>query len=85
MGIAKTEKTHLTPPQVATQLGCAVDTVLRFIHSGALRASNLGQSIRPRWRIARADLEAFLDARSNQKPPSPQRRRTIPRPTKEYV
>lgn len=79
------ERTHITPPLVAAKLGCSVETVLRFIHSGALRASNLGQSIRPRWRISKADLQAFLDARSNQKPPKPTRRRAIPRPTREYV
>ena len=61
-------RTHLTPPVVAEMLGCGPDTVIHFIAVGELRATNLGRSSRPRWRISRDDLQHFMDNRSNQRP-----------------
>ena len=60
------ERTHLTPPVIAVQLGCHVSTVLAFIETGELRAVNLGRTSRPRWRIGRDDFADFLNRRSNQ-------------------
>ncbi len=67
----------LKPPQAARLLGVSPDSVLTWIHSGELRAANLTRTHgkRPRWRIHRADLVAFLSRRAATPPPKPQRRR----------
>jgi hypothetical protein len=53
----------LTPPQVAEQLGSDPATVISWIRSGQLKASNLATGPRPRFVIQPADLDAFLKAR----------------------
>lgn len=80
-----TQERFLTPPKVGRILGCGADQVLDFIRRGELKASNLSNADRPRWKISPDDLQKFLDARSNQKPPKPTRRRPIPKPSREYV
>ena len=80
----------LTPPAVGRLLGCGSDKVLNLIRTGELRASNLaGGSRRPRWKINPADLQAFLERRSNSalsQSPAPQTtRRRIPKAPKQYV
>lgn len=76
----------LSPPKAGRLLGCGPDQVLAFIRAGELRASNLSRAGRPRWKIAPADLQKFLDARSNQKPASQrQRRRAESTSVREYV
>ncbi len=76
----------LSPPQVGRILRTGADKVLIFIARGELKATNVSLSERPRWKIAPADLQRFLDARSNQRPARPQRtRRAIPKPGKQYV
>ena len=69
---------YLTPPQAAKVLGVSVDSVHQFIRSGKLKASDLGQAGRPRWKIAKQNIEAFMDGCSNAKPVPPprQKRRT---------
>jgi excisionase family DNA binding protein len=66
----------LSPPAVAARLGVDSGKVLAWIHSGELRAANvaLRRNRRPRWRIAEADLLAFLAARSATPLPRVQRR-----------
>lgn len=57
---------YMTPADVATQLGLAKpDAVLAWIRTGELSAINVGTTWggRPTWRIAEADLEAFLASR----------------------
>lgn len=54
-----------TPPQVAMWYGVKADRVRRWILDGELRAINVGDQTRPRWRISPADLEAFEQARAN--------------------
>lgn len=82
------ERTHLTPPVVAQMLGSSPESILSLIHSGELPAVNLSQGgLRPRWRISKKDLTAFLAARSNQVPevkPGP-RANAIPKPSKRFV
>jgi hypothetical protein len=79
-------RTHLTPPVIAEQLGCNVASILTFIHSGQLKATNLGHATRPRWRICRDDLRNFLDSRSNQLPRTPPvRQRVIAKPKKRHI
>jgi hypothetical protein len=76
----------LSPPQVARLLRVAPDHVLTLIRSGRLKASNLSLGgDRPRWKVNPADLQSFLDGASNQVPPKPDRRRSIPKPLKQYI
>ncbi len=77
----------LTPPQVAKILGTHASRVLSWIQSGALKASNLSEGDRPRWKVAPDDLQRFLDSRSNQtQATAPKRtRRAIPKPLKKWV
>lgn len=59
----------MSTKQVATELGVSVDRVLGFIASGELTAANVSQGTqRPRWRVKRASLIDFLDARSSCRP-----------------
>ena len=64
-----------TPPVVARQLGVDAHKVLRWIASGELRAVNVGDGTRPRWRIMADDLRAFLDRRAAQPAAKQARRR----------
>jgi hypothetical protein len=55
---------YLTPPEIGRRLRVTPERVIGWIKSGQLRACNVGDgAIRPRWRIAAADLETFLAAR----------------------
>ena len=67
----------LTPPAIAEELGIRQSKIATWIRSGELTAVDVSESRggRPRWRIRRADLEAFLLRRQSQKPAEPIRRR----------
>jgi len=79
------ERTHLTPRLVCEQLGVGIETVLGWIHTGNLRAANISNSnTRPRWRVAKSDLQDFLDRRCNQQP-SPKKPAKRRKPRKEFV
>lgn len=56
----------LTIRQITELWKVDAHTVLKLVHSGELRASDIspGKSTRRRWRIARADFEAFMNARA---------------------
>lgn len=73
---------YLSPRQVAERLGVLVPVVLNWIASGELRAANVAKKngVRPRWKIAPADLELFLAARANRQPPPVRRQRMRPEP-----
>jgi hypothetical protein len=58
----------LTPPQVAKQIGCAPETVVGWIRSGALKASNLAKGERPRYIVDPDDLANFLRLRQPLSP-----------------
>lgn len=62
----KTERTTLTPPQLARRWGVSTNKVLYFIGTGELRALNLARakSGRPRYVIDMASVEAFEHART---------------------
>lgn len=65
---------RLTINDVAALWGCDRDHVLRLIHQKLLPAANIGLgSIKPRWIILRADLEAFERNRANITAPAPKR------------
>jgi excisionase family DNA binding protein len=71
---------YLTPGQIAARLELRkVATVLGWIHSGELRAVNLSAGgKRATWRVAAADLEAFLAARRTVTPAARPTRRARP-------
>lgn len=76
----------LTPPRIARMVGVGADKVSAWIAAGELKATNVSQSSRPRWKVHPDDLQRFLDGRSNQAPAkSRRRRRDIPTATKSYV
>ena len=51
----------LTPPAIAKQLGCRASSVVAWIKSGQLKASNLSKSNRPRYRVQAEALAEFLE------------------------
>jgi hypothetical protein len=74
---------------VADRLGLAkTDPVLSWIHAGQLPAVNVGTGTgRPTWRIAEADLAAFLERRQASpvlKPMPRTRRRKRAAPAVRY-
>lgn len=68
----------LTPPEIATRLRVSPEKVLGWIRRGELRAINVSDGNRPRYRINPDDLEAFLNRREVQPPPRIQRRSRTP-------
>ena len=74
---ATIDNQYLSPPQVAELLHVSHGKVLAWITSGDLRAADLAthRGQRPRWRIARTDLDDFLARRAATGPPVPTRRR----------
>jgi excisionase family DNA binding protein len=68
---ADAEPIYLTPPEVARLLRVDAHSVLDWIRNGELRASNVASrtSTRPRWRVHRGDVDAFLAARAATPPP----------------
>ena len=67
---------YLTPPEVAEILRVSHQKVLGWIHKAELRAVNVGNGVRPRYRVSREDLDSFLKIREVQPPvPRPKRRR----------
>lgn len=71
------EKNYLSPPEIAEVLRVSPIKVLRWIATGDLRASDLAsyRGQRPRWRISRDDLAAFLERRAQSPTPKGVRRR----------
>lgn len=58
----------LTPPEIADWLATSPETVLGWIKSGQLKASNLATGNRPRYAILPDDLAAFLKSRQPDPP-----------------
>ena len=77
-----TSQRFFSPPVLAKLLGVSADHVLSLIHAGELKASNvtLPGAKRPRYKVAEADVEAFL-ARRASTPPEPTTRRRAKRET----
>lgn len=63
----------LKPADVAKLLRVSVNTVLEWIDTNQMKASNLATGSRPRYVIQRADLDRFLQSRQPD-PPSRRRR-----------
>lgn len=71
----------LTTPEVAKLLRVSSDKVLNWIRKADLKAINISEGNRPRYRIRREDLDLFLKSREVQ-PPAPratrERRKPLP-------
>jgi excisionase family DNA binding protein len=67
-------KTYLTPPEIAKLLRVSPEKVLGWIRRGKLKAVNVSDGFRPRYRVSQEDLDAFLKVREVQ-PPSPRTHR----------
>ncbi|MBX3433687.1 MAG: helix-turn-helix domain-containing protein [Pirellulales bacterium] len=67
----------LTPPEVGKLLRVAPETVIKWIKTGFLRASNVATGKRPSYRIRPDDLEAFLDRRLVEVPRTNSRRTSL--------
>jgi len=66
----KRERNTLSPPEVAQQLGVTPETVIGWIKSGTLKATNVGKGkTRPRYRIQQSNIDLFLLSRQ----PEPRR------------
>lgn len=71
--------------EIAQQLVVKPERVIAWIRAGQLRAVNVGDGlVKPRFRIAPADLENFLAARAVQPPARPARRRRADPAVLEY-
>lgn len=53
----------LSVKDVAKALGVRVEVVRKLIRKGDLKASNIGSSAKPLYRIRQSALEGFLDER----------------------
>jgi excisionase family DNA binding protein len=71
-----------TPSEIARMLRVSSEKVLGWIRRAELRAVNLGNMARSKYRVRPADLENFLRLREVQ-PPRPRRRRSTPSPPPE--
>lgn len=71
---------YLTPPEIAKLLRVAPDKVHGWIRRAELRAINVGNGNRPRYRVSQESLDAFLQAREVQPPPPRQERRRPDQP-----
>ena len=56
------EEKLLTPGQIAERLQIHERTITRWLRDGFLRGFKLGKE----WRIAPADLNAFMESHANQ-------------------
>ena len=63
----ESERLYFTPPEIAKELGVSKNSILLFIASGELKASNIGRKAVPRWRVTRPDFVEFMNKRSNRK------------------
>ena len=75
MSTATATTPMLTPPQVARRLGVKAQRVRAWIRSGELKAANLSDATRPRYRVDPIDLQIFLQRRSAGPAPKVSRRR----------
>jgi excisionase family DNA binding protein len=69
---------YLTPPEIAKLLGVSQSKVLGWIRRGELKAVNVSNRDRPRYRVHQKAWMHFLKAREVQPPPERTRRRPLP-------
>jgi transposase len=65
MSATATQRTHITPPEIARRLGVGVEKVHSWIRRGELKAFNAASNAngKPRWLVSLVDLETFQVAR----------------------
>lgn len=74
--MASNTAAYLTVPEVAGLLRCRESKILSWIRTGKLAAINVSETSRPRYRVARSSLDAFLESRAvSPEPPSSRRPR----------
>ncbi len=61
------QEEELTVEEVAKELKIHPKRVYKWIHIGELQATDLGTSARHNYRISRADLNTFKEARKTKK------------------
>lgn len=66
---------YLTPPAYAKQLGVKASKVVGWINRGDLRALNVSDGDRPRWRIPMSAIAEFEERRAARPPAKPTRQR----------
>src|SRR5262245_46356782 len=70
---------YLTPREVAKLLRVSPEKALGWVHRGELRAVNVSDRARPRYRVSQDDLAAFLKGREVQpQPVRPRQQRQEP-------
>ena len=74
-GMMHSSDRMVTPPMVARYYRVKAEKVLGWIKSGQLRALNVSNGTRPRYRIDPADLMVFEQRRAVVPPAKPVRRR----------
>lgn len=70
--------TTYTIRDICNRFGVHEQTVLAWVHSGELKAVNVGRAPgkkKPRWRITQEALDAFEASRAATPQPQPTRRR----------
>jgi excisionase family DNA binding protein len=77
---AESVERFLTPSEIARRLRVSSERVMGWIRRAELRAVNLGDSRRSKYRVRPADLESFLTMREVQPPTPRHRRSTTPPP-----
>ncbi len=76
----------LSIEQAAKFLGCSVDQIRKLNVSGQLPAFNIGVGNSRRClRIDEAELQAFLERRTSKPPSSVNRRRSLPKPKRNWL
>ena len=80
----------LAAAETARLLRVRTSKVLHWLRSGQLKGADLSENPgrgNPRWRIARDDLQSFLDDRQPKPTPKPTRSRKVARPSDwiEYI
>lgn len=70
--------------EISESLGVKLDVVYLWLNSGELRGVNVAErrTTRPRWRVSREALDAFLEGRSSRPPVKATRRK---RPKMEVI
>jgi len=75
----------LTPPEVARLLRCRESRILADIRSGRLRAINLSDGVRPRYRVSQQALDDYLLSRTVSPETRPERRQRRESQIPRYV
>ena len=85
--ILTVEKEFFSAPEVSELLKVDRNKIIQLIAIGELRAVDvsLHRSQRPRWRISRKDLEAFLSRRSSTPEPEMKRRHRKKKANNEVI